>query len=185
MVTRPEMVEILEGRALSKHLLENYSRNPNGWSFTLFPSAKEDSGFFGAIVGSHTETWQLKLDSIFKSNPLMLGAKVESTERASFRQGNLSYGYRRLDATVAFELLRRLAKAELGDQDNSQMKLELERILGRIKPVVPVSGESYAQGPFILSDRKSLGITSEQKQLEDRLSVELRKLLRHRYLSYG
>ena len=179
------MVELLEGKALSKHLLEKYSKNPNGWSFTLFPPAKDDNGFFGAFVGGPDEVWQLKVDSIFKPNPLMLGAKVDSNFQRAMDLGTIPYGYRRLDRRVAFELLKTLAKVDDKESDPIQDRLILDRILRPIKPVAPISGESYAEGPFVLTDRMNLGITQEQKHLEDRLSSELRKLMRNRYSSYG
>ena len=179
------MVEFLEGKVLSKHLLDKYSKNPSGWSFTLFPPAKDDNGFFGAFVGSPDEVWQLKVDSIFKPNPLMLGAKVESNLQKPIDLGVIPYGYRRIDRKVAIELLKTLAKVDDKESDPIQNRLILDRVLRPLKPVAPVSGESYAEGPFVLTDRMNLGITQEQKHLEDRLSSELRKLMRNRYSSYG
>ncbi len=182
---RERMVEFLEGKALSKHLLDKYSKNPSGWSFTLFPPAKDDNGFFGAFVGSPDEVWQLKVYSIFKPNPLMLGAKVESNLQKPIDLGVIPYGYRRIDRKVAIELLKTLAKVDDKESDPIQNRLILDRVLRPLKPVAPVSGESYAEGPFVLTYRMKLGITQEQKHLEDRLSSELRKLMRNRYSSYG
>jgi hypothetical protein len=180
------MVELLEGKALSKLLLERYSKNPEGWSFTLFPPAKDDSGFFGAFVGSPDEIWQLKIDSVFKPNPLMLGAKVDSNFQKSMDFGTIPYGYRRIDQKVAFELLKTLARAQdSNESDPARERLIFDRILRPLKPVVPVTGGSYAEGPFVLTDRASIGITDEQKKLEDRLSLELRRLMRNRYQGYG
>jgi hypothetical protein len=181
------LVELLEGKALSKHLLGKYSKNPNGWSFTLFPPSKDDNGFFGGFVGSPDEVWQIKIDSIFKPNPLMLGVRLDSHLENRLDFGTMAYGYRRIDRKVAFELLKILAKADESGTTSGPVRdqLLLDRILRPLKPVVPVSGESYAEGPFVLTDRTNLGITNEQKELEDRLSSELRKLMRNRYSSYG
>lgn len=180
------MVEFLEGKTLSKYLLDRYSKNPNGWSFTLFPPVKEDNGFFGAYVSGPDETWQLKIDSIFKPSPIMLGAKADvDVGRIGNLGGTIPYGYRRLDQRVAFELLRALSESAMGNEDKVQDRFLLERILRPIRPVAPVQGESYAEGPFVLTDRSNLTITSGQKQLEDRLTTELRKLIRNRYSSYG
>jgi hypothetical protein len=179
------MVEVLEGRALSKHLLSKYSKNPSGWSFTLFPPSREDNGFFGAFVGSPDEIWQLKMDSIFKPNPLMLGAKVDAPSKKPIDFGTISYGYRKLDRKVALELLKALANADDADPDPVRNRIVLDRILRPLKPVPPVGGESYAEGPIVLTDRANLEITQEQKLLEDRLSFELRKLMRNKYQSYG
>lgn len=181
------MVELLEGKVLSKYLMDKYSKNPTGWSFTLFPSKKEDNGFFGAFVGGPDEVWQLKVDSIFKPNPLMLGTKIDADPAHFSRRGSIPYGYRRLDQRAIFELLSALASSE--DKEGAGMAIPdrflLERVLGPLKPVAPKEGGSYAEGPFVLTNRSNLMITHNQKQLEDRLSSELRKLLRNRYSSYG
>ena len=51
-------MELLSGEALSKYLLEKYSRNPKGWNFTIAPAAKDN--FFDALVSGPEEDWQLK-----------------------------------------------------------------------------------------------------------------------------
>lgn len=179
------MVELLEGKVLSKYLLEKYSKKPNGWSFTVFPSAKEDNGFFGALVGGPDEVWQLKLDSIFKPNPMILGAKVDMDPTKVANHGLFPYGYRKLDQRTIVELLQALADSDDGSTTLHRDRYLIDQILGKMKPVAPETGGSYAEGPFVITNRENLGITSSQKQLEDKLSLELRKLLRNRYSSYG
>ena len=147
----------------------------------MFPSSKEDSGFFGALVSGPDETWQLKIDSIFKPNPMMLGTKVEVDPSRVKPLGPVPYGYRKIDRS----LIRQLVKALEEEAREDGRRMDLGRILGPIDPVVPKSGEAYAEGPFVLTGRESAGISDEQKQLEDRLSSELRKLMRNRYQSYG
>ncbi len=174
-------MEILEGRILSKYLLDKYSKNPKGWGFTMFPPSKEDNGFLGALVSGPEEVWQLKFDSIFKPNPLMLGAKTDLDSGKLKRLGTVPYGYRKIDAP----LLRQLLKS-LEDQSSQEGgRVDLDRILAPVEPVVPRGGEPYAEGPFVLTDRESAGVSDSQKNLEDRLSSELRKLLRNKYNSYG
>ena len=51
-------MELLSGEALSKYLLEKYSRNPKGWNFTIAPAAKDN--FFDALVSGPEENWQLE-----------------------------------------------------------------------------------------------------------------------------
>ncbi len=147
----------------------------------MFPSSKEDSGFFGALVSGPDETWQLKIDSIFKPNPMMLGTKVEVDPSRVKPLGPVPYGYRKIDRP----LIRQLMKALEEEAREDGRRMDLGRILGPIDPVVPKSGETYAEGPIVLTGRESAGISDVQKQLEDRLSSELRKLMRNRYQSYG
>ena len=163
------MVEILEGEALSKYLLQKYSKKPSGWNFTLFPSKQEG---YGALVSGPEETWQLKIDSIYRPNPLMLGSKSEHSKK---QLSNVSYGYRRLDPKTIFELLR----------SENPSSSTIEKLLAPIVPEAPIAGQPYAEGPFVMSDRKTAGITDAQKDLDDKLSLELRKLVRNRYSSYG
>ena len=71
------MMKLLEGESLRRHLLESYSRNPKGWSFVISPSGKH--GFCDAIVSSSDGTWMLKMDSIFKPTPIVLGSLTEDS----------------------------------------------------------------------------------------------------------
>ena len=80
-------MELLSGEALSKYLLEKYSRNPKGWNFTIAPAAKDN--FFDALVSGPEENWQLKIDSIFKPSPIVLGAKVEDPAEKISAKGSL------------------------------------------------------------------------------------------------
>jgi hypothetical protein len=83
------------------------------------------------------------------------------------------------------ELLRALANSDDNATTLQGDRYLIDQILSKIKPVAPETGGSYAEGPFVITNRENLGITSGQKQLEDKLSLELRKLLRNRYSSYG
>ena|SRR5579875_3653840 len=184
-------MEFLEGRILSRHILEKYSKNPKGWSFTIFPSSKEDNGFFGALISGPEESWQLKIDSIYKPNPMILGARVPDIGITRLaRTGTIPYGYRRLDKGSILEILQYLSTSEneTGNQVNNR-KLDpnhlLERVLAPIEPVSPRPGETYAEGPFVLTNRENMNLNKTQKDLEDRLSSELRKLMRNRYQGYG
>jgi len=168
-------MEILRGTALSKYLLEKYARNPKGWNFTIGPAAKDN--FFDALVSGPEENWQLKIDSIFKPNPAVLGAQVDSRSKKLPASLFPSYGYRKLDPEV---VLKVLSEQEEGKSDDS-----LEKLIASLEPTTPVPGSSYAQGPFVLTNQKFLELSDNQKKLDDRLSSELRSLLREKYIGYG
>ncbi len=171
-VTNNKM-EILRGIALSKYLLEKYTRNPKGWNFTIGPAPKDS--FFDALVSGPEENWQLKIDSIFKPNPAVLGAKVEGNQKTS---GSFpSYGYRKLDPEIVLKILKE--QEDLGSEES------FGRLIASLEPTAPVGGSSYAQGPFVFTNQKFLGISDSQKKLDDRLNSELKNLLREKYPSYG
>lgn len=168
-------MEILKGTALSKHLLEKYAKNPKGWSFTISPANKD--AFFDALVSSPEENWQLKIESIFKPTPVVLGAKIEG-EPKNVPIGSLpSYGYRRLDPEA---LLKFLNEQEEGEEDPS-----LSKLISSIEPTAPLPGASYAQGPFVFSNQRFAGLSDSQKKLDEKLGSELKNLMREKYLSYG
>ena len=68
-------MELLQGDALRRRILESYSRNPKGWSFIISPSR---SGFFDAVASGPDGAWMLKIDSIFKPLPMVVGSQAES-----------------------------------------------------------------------------------------------------------
>ena len=165
-------MEILQGEALYRMLLERYSRDPRGWSFTISPSARD--GFFDARVGSPGESWHLKLDTVYKPSPFVLGART--VQEATGRPPALSFGFRRVDPRRAPALL-----------DDSQEGISaLLAYLSSVNPVAPTGPGSYIQGPVVFSGRgtPAASMTTEQRRVDSRLSDEMRRLLRSRYSSY-
>lgn len=166
-------MEILEGDALYHALLQRYARNPRGWSFTISPAPR--SGFFDAYVGGPEESWQLKLDTIFKPSPFVLGAKTELPPAARAATP-LSFGFRRVDPRDADTLL-----------DGSPEAMgRLVSFLSKVNPVVPSGPGSFLQGPYLYTGRgpSPASMTREQQRVDSTLSNEMLKLLRARYPSY-
>jgi len=167
-------MEILEGEALYGVLLERYSKNPRGWSFTISPSPR--NGFFDARVVSPEESWQLKFDTIFKPSPFVLGAKTD-TKASSHPPPRLSFGFRRVDPAEAPYLL----------DESPEGFSRLLAYLGTVNTVVPAAPGSYLQGPYVYSGRSQTAgssMTREQQRVDTRLSDEMSKLVRRRYPSY-
>jgi hypothetical protein len=167
-------MEILEGDALYRTLLQRYSKNPRGWSFTV--SQSPDSGFFDALVGGPDESWHLKLDTIFKPSPFVLGARTDNAPSRGSRSP-ISFGFRRVDPVDAPALL-----------DGSPQSISrLLTFLSSASPVAPREGASYLQGPVVFAGPGSAAPAAgrEQQKIDVELSAEMRKLVRRRYLSYG
>lgn len=169
-------MEFLRGSKLFRHVLDQYSKNPAGWYFTIGPSPKDN--FFDGIISGPSEAWQLKLDSIFKPSPIVMGAKMDGLPNPT---ANLpSYGYRKLEPEDLLQLIK-----EVSEESSSLKTTTLDRILGSLSPVVPRNNASYAEGPVLFSSKKILGMSNAQKNLDERLTAEVKKLLRESYPGYG
>jgi len=166
-------MEILEGEALYRVLLQRYSKDPRGWSFTISPSQR--NGFFDAHLGGPEESWHLKLDTIFKPSPFVLGAKTDH-EPSMTRVAPLSFGFRRVDSQEAPAIL----------DDSPEGMTRLLAFLGSVSPVAPTLPGNYVQGPYLYTNRgqASGSMTREQRSVDGRLSDEMLKLVRRRYPSY-
>ena len=166
-------MEILEGEAMYRTLLQRYSKNPRGWSFTISPSSRD--GFFDARVGGPEESWHLKLDTIFKPSPFVLGARTDQ-DLSRGPLAPLSFGFRRVSPQQAPGLL----------DDSPEGMSRLLAFLSSINPVAPTGPGSYIQGPYVYASRgpSAQSVTRDQRTVDSRLSDEMRKLVRRRYPSY-
>lgn len=178
-------MELLSGNALARYLFEKYSKKPKGWNFTIAPSPKDN--FFDALVAGPEESWQLKIDSIFKPAPLVLGSRVELDGARPATVGAFPYGYRKLEPEFVLKLLRDMSSpnSSSDSKESSQSLADLGASLGSLDPVAPVEGGSYAEGPFVFTNERIAGVSKSQKQLDEKLSSEIKKLLREKYPSYG
>ena len=168
-------MDLLEGKDLKRRMVESYSRNPKGWSFVLSPSPR--FGFFDAAVSGPDMSWMLKLDTLFKPSPIVIGSEVEAFPRRP--RGPFSYGYRALPPELALQIM---AGEEAGPRERT-----LAGLLSVLKsePVAPETGRTYAEGPLMLAPPGQVSLSRSQKETDDRLSSEMRRLLRLRYPTYG
>lgn len=175
-------MEVLEGQALADVLLRRYSKDPRGWSFIVAPARA--CGFYDAIVASPDQSWHLKIDSVFKPSPLIVGSRTE-VDRG--RVGSLSprsFGYRELDPSMVMKILSSSYGSEGGQRDADGLGTKLDSLLG-LEPVVPRPGRSYAQGPFVLTPQRIVGSSERETSIDDRLTSDLLRLFRIRYPAYG
>jgi len=168
-------MELLEGKDLRRRMLESYSRDPKGWSFIVSPSP--GSGFFDAAVSGPDGAWMLKIDSLFKPYPVVIGAKAEAFPRRP--EGPFPYGYRELPAGLALQIM--------GGGGSKESSRDWKRLLSvlRSEPVVPERGTSYAEGPLLLTGPGRVSLSESQKEIDAKLASEMRRLLRLRYPAYG
>ncbi|MCL4355835.1 MAG: hypothetical protein JRM79_00300 [Nitrososphaerota archaeon] len=169
-------MELLEGEGLRRRMLDGYSRNPKGWSFTVSPSL--GSGFYDAVVSGPDGTWMLKIDSMFKPFPTVLGSLAEGGGRPQPGSA-FPYGYRRLPPGLVLRLL-----GGEGPSPEEKMPASLASVL-ESEPTVPEAGSSYAEGPIVLTMPGTVSLSQNQKEVDARLASEMRRLLKSRYPAYG
>ncbi len=182
-------MEILEDSTLARYLFERYSSNPKNWNFIISTNSHKD-GFFDATVSSTDEVWQLKIDSIYKPLPMVLGSKVEIDSTRIERRlssGIAPFGYRKLDPSVMVNILKELTDEQhtYAAAKEAQINARFNSILGSLETVKPSVGKSYAYGPFVYTDQNLAGPDDTQKRVSERLASKLRDDLRKRYTSYG
>ena len=168
-------MDLMEGRDLKRRMMESYSRNPRGWSFVLSPSPR--FGFFDAAVSGPDMAWMIKLDTLFKPSPIVIGSEVEAFPRRP--AGPFSYGYRALPPELALQIM--------GGGEGGPREKTLAELLSVMKsePVPPETGRAYAEGPLMLAGPGQVSLSRSHKEMDDRLSSEMRRLLKLRYPAYG
>jgi len=174
-------MEVLEGNTLAKSLFERYSANAHDWRFEISVSERSGS-FFDAIVSSPNEVWQLKIDSIYKPNPLIIGTKIDVDPiKFSNDKNAFSFGYRKLDPI-------RLQKAlvnEVSESENKALDSLLASLITSVEPEVPRPNNSYAYGPFIFGQNSLTSVDNHQRNISEKLANRLREKLRSLYSGYG
>ena len=168
-------MKILEGERLRRRIFRSYSRDPSGWSFVISPSPKY--GYYNAFVSGPQGSWVLKIDSLFKPSPVVLGSPTEPG-LVSNQMGPFPYGYRRIPS----ELIPEMLGGEVHPSDRTMAGL---MSVLRSSTVVPEEGRSYAHGPFIFTNQERMDLSERQRELDDKLNSEMRRLLRYRYPAYG
>jgi hypothetical protein len=175
-------LEILEGTRLARSLFDKYSANARDWNFQISVREKHDN-FFDAIVTSPEQVWQLKIDSIYKPSPLILGAKVDLEPVKFMKDKNqVSFGYRRLDPV---KLARMLLAMQEPQNTISPVDQYLASWLSSTDPEIPKPENNYVYGPFVFTRNDLTSVDKHQKDISDKLASSLRLKLRSLYSSYG
>jgi len=185
-------MDILEDKAIARHLFERYCSNPKNWNFVISTSSLGD-GFFDAMVSNTDEVWQLKLDSIYKPLPLVVGTKIDvdsTTIERSLSPNSLPFGFRKLDPPVIMDILKKVTEEQEARMNVHNAAADFDdqfySILRSLKTVKPTSGNDYAYGPFIFTSKtNTLSPNDYHKRVSETLAMKLRDNLRNKYSSYG
>lgn len=180
-------MEILQEGELAQYLFNRYSSNPKNWNFIISVSPIRDS-FFDAIISNSDEVWQLKIDSIYKPYPIIMGAKVDNDfSKLEKRIDNTTpFGYRNLETNKIMNFLKDLTEKQ---NSNSIKEIEVNRhlhsLLSSIEPVKPVVGKDYLYGPFLFTEKRLTNFDKNNEKVSEKISSKMREKLRTKYSSYG
>jgi hypothetical protein len=173
-------LDILEGNNLATNLFERYSANSRNWKFVVSVS-QQNGNFYDAIVSNPNEVWQLKIDSIYKPNPLIIGTKVDVDPLRFNDNTHMSFGYRKLDPKKIGKILSNISENE----DTSALSSYIGSLISSTKPEVPSPENSYAYGPFLFTQKNPIKVDEYQRKISDKLANRLSEKLRLLYSSYG
>jgi hypothetical protein len=173
-------LDILEGNNLATNLFERYSANSRNWKFVVSVT-QQNGNFYDAIVSNPNEVWQLKIDSIYKPNPLIVGTKVDVDPLRFNDNTHMPFGYRKLDPKKIGKILSNISENE----DTSALSSYIDSLISSTKPEVPSPNNSYAYGPFLFTQKNPIKVDDYQRKISDKLANRLNDKLRLLYSSYG
>ena len=180
--------EIVSYEETLQEVRRKYDKKPAGWQALVGRSPR---GFYDILFSSPDAVWQLKLDTIYKPNPIGFGVRLEVDPSRVPVMGGPSHGYRPVPIDGIMAKIRHVMKR--GPQTEETVneilnsiveKLDMERIME--SPPLPtgkIRTPIAAIGPYI--HRPTIEpISSRQKELSIRLDEELKRLMRTRYPWY-
>ncbi|MDR4511447.1 MAG: hypothetical protein MRJ93_07055 [Nitrososphaeraceae archaeon] len=180
-------MEILQESELARYLFNRYSLKPKNWNFIISLSQVHDS-FFDAIISNPDEIWQLKIDSIYKPNPIIMGAKVDNDLSRVEKRFNTttSFGYRNLETNKIMNFLKNLSMEQNSNSiKESEVNTQLNSLLSSIEPVKPIAGKDYIYGPFLFTEKRLPNFDKTNQKVSEQISSKMKEKLRMRYSSYG
>ena len=173
-------MDILEGSNLATNLFERYSANSRNWKFVVSVS-QLNGNFYDAIVSNPNEVWQLKIDSIYKPNPLIVGTKVDVDPVKFNDNAHMPFGYRKLDPKKIGKILSNIGENE----DTIALSSYINSIISSKNPEIPTPNNSYAYGPFLFTQKNPIKVDEYQRKISDKLANRLKDKLSMLYSSYG
>lgn len=169
-------MEFLDYETVIKKIIEKYDRNPEDWQVLMGRSPR---GFFDILFSNQEEVWHLKLDTIYRPNPIGFGTKVE-IEPSKIRLSNFpSYGFR----PVTSKILEHITSQE--NRNQNDISSVLMQSISQISPVPTreLKNSITAVGPFI--QRPVIEpVSKNQKELSRKLDIELEKIMKEKYPMY-
>jgi hypothetical protein len=182
-------MEILDDKILAKNIFQKYTVNPKNWNFIISTTSIHD-GFFDATITSPDESWQLKIDSLYKPLPIITGTKldIESSKMKKMIDKDMApFGYRKIDPPTIMNLFKKISQEQemIARKDMDHVNNELNSFLGSLEPTVPEKGIDYLYGPFLFTNKNIIENNPYHKNISEKLATNLKKKIKDRYPSYG
>ena len=182
-------MEILDDKILAKNIFQKYTVNPKNWNFIISTTSFHDS-FFDATITSPDESWQLKIDSLYKPLPIITGTKldIESSKMKKMIDKDMApFGYRKIDPPMIMNLFKKISQEQetIARKDMDHINNELNSFLGSLEPTVPEKGIDYLYGPFLFTNKNIIENNPYHKNISEKLATNLKKKIKDRYPSYG
>jgi hypothetical protein len=182
-------MEILDDKILAKNIFQKYTSNPKNWNFIISTTSIYD-GFFDATITSPDESWQLKIDSLYKPLPIITGTKldIESSKMKKMLNKDMApFGYRKIDPPMIMNLFKKISQEQetIARKDMDHVNNELNSFLGSLEPTVPEKGIDYLYGPFLFTNKNIIENNPYHKNISEKLATNLKKKIKDRYPSYG
>jgi len=167
-------MEILEYNEILKEIIRKYDRRPEDWQVLI---GRSQRGFYDIIFSNPEEVWQLKIDTIYKPNPIGFGAKLEIDPSAIKVENFPSYGFRPISA----DLLEKMENITLSEEIPLIIADSIKKTPPT--PIKKIKTSLAAVGPYI--QKPSIEpLSQNQKELSRKLDIELEKLMREKYYLY-
>jgi len=155
-----------------KKVYAKYNKNPLGWKVLI---SNDEKGFPTVMFFSREEVWELKLDSLYKPNPICVGTNFTNPgEKSTQKFQSPNYGFRPVENDKAKIILESLLKEKT---PTNVVKEILEKEPKSLEDIE--ERKMVLHGPIIHSPKLPL-ISEQQVDLDIKLRSELQKILWNR-----
>lgn len=161
-------MKLERANVILKKLALSYNKDPKNWGYTI--GRGHDDRSYDIVVSHKDEAWQIKLDTLFGSNPVGLGSKIDLVEK-SIPDRPFTFGFRPLGLDVIEGFLDQEPKSAFEEI----MKIK-PRATDNIHTPFMVQGPIHYSGPPPLL-RPINYLSKAHEGLDFRLKKEIDKLL--------
>lgn len=155
---------------LMREIWKKYNKDSTGWQVLV---GRSSEGYYDVFITNPKELWQIKLETIYRPNPIGLGVRIKKTrEGAKLLRGIPNYGLRPLSKKAMAVMMSAIKRG-----------VPPGRVLREIMSVEPkpygeITTPWVLQGPVIHSAKPLELISDKQRELDAKLRMELESLLR-------